>query len=110
MFRRPRLRSSIVPAAVTIAVFGSCSPHEDRIDRARSASEAEAAAQPPAGRKPAAQTGGEVTRRNAARIVILGDSLTAGLGLPVEQSYPALLQQRLNKEGLRFEIVNAGVS
>jgi acyl-CoA thioesterase-1 len=44
------------------------------------------------------------------RIVALGDSLTAGLGLPVGQSYPALLQQRLNNEGLTYEVVNAGVS
>jgi acyl-CoA thioesterase-1 len=46
----------------------------------------------------------------APRIVILGDSLTAGLGLRVEQSYPSLLQQRLNDAGLRYEVVNAGVS
>jgi acyl-CoA thioesterase-1 len=45
-----------------------------------------------------------------ARIVILGDSLTAGLGLPVEQSYPSLLQQRLNDAGLAYDVVNAGVS
>src|SRR5216684_2238134 len=44
------------------------------------------------------------------RIVILGDSLTAGLGLPPEQAYPNLLQQRLDQERLRYEIVNAGVS
>jgi acyl-CoA thioesterase I len=44
------------------------------------------------------------------RIVILGDSLTAGLGLPPEQAYPTLLQQRLDKERLNYEIVNAGVS
>jgi acyl-CoA thioesterase I len=44
------------------------------------------------------------------RIVILGDSLTAGLGLPVEQSYPSLLQQRLKEAKLPYEIVNAGVS
>jgi acyl-CoA thioesterase I len=44
------------------------------------------------------------------KIVILGDSLTAGLGLPVEQAYPTLLQKRLNEEGLRYEVVNAGVS
>src|SRR6266850_6967241 len=44
------------------------------------------------------------------RIVILGDSLTAGLGLPVGQSYPALLQQRLKEEGSSYQIVNAGVS
>jgi acyl-CoA thioesterase-1 len=44
------------------------------------------------------------------RIVILGDSLTAGLGLAKEQAYPALLQQRLNEQGLNYEVVNAGVS
>jgi acyl-CoA thioesterase I len=45
-----------------------------------------------------------------ARIVCLGDSLTAGLGLPLEQSYPSLLQQRLDDNGLKYEVVNAGVS
>jgi acyl-CoA thioesterase-1 len=44
------------------------------------------------------------------RIVVLGDSLTAGLGLPVDQAYPSLLQQRLKNDGLDYEIVNAGVS
>src|SRR5258707_11560888 len=43
-------------------------------------------------------------------MVILGDSLTAGLGLPPDQAYPTLLQQRLDKEGLKYEVVNAGVS
>ena len=44
------------------------------------------------------------------RIVALGDSLTAGLGLSMNQAYPALLQQRLTADGLDYEIVNAGVS
>jgi acyl-CoA thioesterase-1 len=44
------------------------------------------------------------------RIVALGDSLTAGLGLPREQAYPAVLQQKLEEAGIRFEVVNAGVS
>ena len=44
------------------------------------------------------------------RVVILGDSLTAGLGLPIEQSYPSLLQERLTESGLDYEVVNAGVS
>ena len=42
--------------------------------------------------------------------MFLGDSLTAGLGLPAEQAYPALVQQRLTEEGLNYEVVNAGVS
>lgn len=46
------------------------------------------------------------------RIVCLGDSLTAGYGLddPATQSYPALLQAKLDAAGLAFEVVNAGVS
>lgn len=49
---------------------------------------------------------------NESRPVILafGDSLTAGYGLPEEQSYPVLLQQRLEREGYRYRVVNAGVS
>ena len=44
------------------------------------------------------------------RIVFLGDSLTAGLGLDASQSFPALIGQRLATEGYHYEIVNAGVS
>ena len=44
------------------------------------------------------------------RIVVLGDSLTAGLGLSPDQAYPAILQQRLNERGLGYTVVNAGVS
>ncbi len=45
-----------------------------------------------------------------ARIVFLGDSLTAGLGLPREQAVPSLIQERLHAEGYGYEVVNAGVS
>jgi len=41
---------------------------------------------------------------------MLGDSLTAGLGLPPDEAYPAIIQQRLDAEGLKFQVVNAGVS
>ena len=40
----------------------------------------------------------------------LGDSLTAGLGLPPDQAYPALLQKYVDADGLDYEVVNAGVS
>ena len=43
-------------------------------------------------------------------IVVLGDSLTAGLGVDAEEAYPALLQTRLRREGFAYRIVNAGVS
>src|SRR5215213_4998995 len=44
------------------------------------------------------------------RIVALGDSLTAGLGLPPDQAYPAVLQRKLHDAGITVEVVNAGVS
>jgi acyl-CoA thioesterase-1 len=44
------------------------------------------------------------------KIVVLGDSLTAGFGLPMEEAYPALLQRKLDEAGRRFDVVNAGVS
>lgn len=45
-----------------------------------------------------------------ARVVALGDSLTAGLGLSPEQAWPALVQQKITDAGLDVEVVNAGVS
>lgn len=44
------------------------------------------------------------------KIVAFGDSLTAGFGLTEKESYPYLLQQKLNGEGYNYEVVNAGVS
>jgi acyl-CoA thioesterase-1 len=44
------------------------------------------------------------------KIVVLGDSLTAGLGLVETQSFPGLLQARIDADGFSFEIINGGVS
>jgi acyl-CoA thioesterase-1 len=43
-------------------------------------------------------------------VIFLGDSLTAGLGLPADQAYPALLERRLRADGLPVRVLNAGVS
>src|SRR5262249_58957578 len=43
-------------------------------------------------------------------IVFLGTSLTAGFGLDVDEAYPALIQKKLDSAGLRYRVVNAGVS
>jgi acyl-CoA thioesterase I len=43
-------------------------------------------------------------------IVALGDSLTAGFGVAAEEAWPALLENRLSREGYRYRVVNAGVS
>lgn len=44
------------------------------------------------------------------KIVALGDSLTAGYGLSLHESYPSLLQEQLKRDGFDYEVVNAGVS
>lgn len=44
------------------------------------------------------------------RLLLLGDSLTAGYGLPASQAFPAKLDAALREAGIAVEIVNAGVS
>ena len=43
-------------------------------------------------------------------ILVLGDSLSAGYGVPVDQGWVARLQQRLDAEGYGYTVVNASVS
>src|SRR5262245_11608377 len=44
------------------------------------------------------------------KLVVLGDSLSAGYGLPLEAAFPAKLQKALREKGLSVDILNAGVS
>ena len=44
------------------------------------------------------------------KVVALGDSITAGLGVFQVEAYPALLQAKLEAEGYPWEVVNAGES
>jgi acyl-CoA thioesterase-1 len=43
-------------------------------------------------------------------VLFVGTSLTAGLGLDPEEAYPALVQRKIDEAGLRYRVVNAGVS
>jgi acyl-CoA thioesterase-1 len=45
-----------------------------------------------------------------AVIACFGDSLTAGYGLQPGQSYPDILQRKLDRTGQQFRVVNLGVS
>jgi acyl-CoA thioesterase I len=63
----------------------------------------------------AAAGSGEASSVRAAstrplRIVALGDSLTAGFGLPQSAAFPVVLERALKARGHRVEIINAGVS
>jgi acyl-CoA thioesterase-1 len=89
----------VVTLALSLTVV-ACGPRGDDREEPRPA--------PPAGAPAPASAPAAATGR--PRIVALGDSLTAGLGLSSADAYPALLQQRVQAEGLDFEVVNAGVS
>lgn len=58
----------------------------------------------------AAGVAAPVPSASALRVIFLGDSLTAGLGLPEGEAYPALIENRLLDDGYDVEVVNAGVS
>jgi acyl-CoA thioesterase-1 len=51
-----------------------------------------------------------VDRTSYPVIVAFGDSLTAGLGVTFERNYPSQLQQALDGAGLKYRVVNAGIS
>jgi acyl-CoA thioesterase-1 len=79
-----------------LAALAACGPSDPSIDR------------PPLG--PAERSDRVEPAAASPRIVALGDSLTAGLGLRPENAYPSLLEQRVREAGYEFDVVNAGVS
>lgn len=44
------------------------------------------------------------------KLVVLGDSLSAGLGLPGQEAFPTKLQKALQDKGIAVDMTNAGVS
>ena len=82
-----------IPTLAMAALLGGC-------DRK---AQAPVSGAPPATASPAPQA-------IQGTLVFLGDSLTAGLGLPKEQAFPALIETRLRAEGHPWKVVNAGIS
>jgi acyl-CoA thioesterase I len=55
--------------------------------------------------------GGEIEAgKKPIKMVVLGDSLSAGLGLPAAAAFPARLQKALEDKGIEVDMTNAGVS
>ena len=75
---------------------GGAASEDDGIGGSSSSDEARAQPPTPAGDSPL--------------VVFLGDSLTAGLGLPEEEAFPALVEEELRSRGTPLRVVNAGVS
>ena len=87
------MRTLLVFAVLTLVACGGS-------DEARTADRA--CGSPAAPRPPAADS--------RPAIVAFGDSLSAGFGLDAGQSFPDLLQQDLDRRGLRYRVVNMGIS
>ena len=65
---------------------------------------------PSNGASPAPAPASSATVSVSPVILVLGTSLTAGLGLDPSQAYPARIEERVREEGLPYRVVNAGVS
>ncbi len=53
---------------------------------------------------------GAAARAESPVILVLGDSLSAGYGIPVEKGWVNLLQRRLVERGFPYRVVNASIS
>jgi acyl-CoA thioesterase-1 len=106
------------PAIALALTLVSCAPRADERDGARAQPRdlspprhaPARPADPPIDAAPPAAAGSTATAAARPRIAVLGDSLTAGLGVAQSAAYPSLLQERLDAAHLDFEVVNAGVS
>ena len=47
---------------------------------------------------------------DSPQLMVFGDSLVAGYGLPAEEGFTRQLQDRLTAQGLEIKVLNAGVS
>ena len=94
-----------VVTALALLGLGACSLREAACGSPREQAglqQAQAQASIPSAVTPGAST---------FKIVMLGDSLTAGLGLLSEDAFPTLIQRKFAQEGYaNIEIVNAGIS
>ena len=60
--------------------------------------------------EPPAKSQPSIADSERPSVLFLGTSLTAGLGLEPEQAYPALIQQKIDSAGLKYRVINAGLS
>jgi len=102
MVKKNRFGSALLAGALALAAFSAAcqksgAPSEPAVRLANSASSL-------------TPTKISTKSEEAPAIVAFGDSLTAGFGLSEDQAFTTLLQRKLDEKGLRYRVVNAGVS
>lgn len=103
----PTTHYSLRAAGMALLALSACGRTEQPKRADTVAVQATAAAPAAAPASPAAQA---PRYRPGAVILFAGTSLTAGLGLDPDNAYPQLVQRKIDSAGLRFQVVNAGVS
>jgi acyl-CoA thioesterase-1 len=98
-------RGAVVLLA-TAAALAACGGGGARASADEASPTNGSAAEKVAGNGGAAATAGEGRRR----VLFVGTSLTAGLGLDPSEAYPAVIAGKIDSAGLPFDVVNAGVS
>jgi len=88
-----------VIASLAVAALACASPKENGTARSAVSTESTTVARAPATHSTA-----------RPRLLFLGTSLTAGLGLDPDSAYPAVVQRLAAKDGFAVEVVNAGLS
>ncbi len=89
----------MIVAGATIVVLVSCGGGRDRAAQRPEAGASDSISPQPPNPNPQSRV-----------IIVLGTSLTAGLGLDPDQAYPAVIQRKLDSLKLPWRAVNAGVS
>ena len=87
-FPLPRMIPRFAPAAALAAALAGCGGPDT----------------------PKASDGSRPSDQPAPLILVVGTSLTAGLGLDPSEAYPAVLQSKIDSAGFRYQVVNRGVS
>lgn len=109
-------------AALAASIIGCGSPESNSPQPA--AAPQNGVAQAPSGEPPtvrnaavteapsgtASGTASEAPSATPETVLFIGTSLTAGLGVPLERSFPLLIERKIEEAGLPYRVVNAGVS
>lgn len=105
------MRRTVFPLLLAVvSALSACGKARDGAPAPAASPSAPAASVPPATAPSLAPPPAPPPAPAAPVVVFLGDSLTAGLGLPVDQAYPALVGAELAARGKGVRVVNAGVS
>ena len=103
---RVRVHAAIL-TVLTAAALTACQPNGS--SAGQTAQQADGTPATAAG-APAGTPGGTPAAPARPRVVFIGTSLTAGLGLDPDSAYPALVERTADSAGTPITAVNAGVS